>query len=218
MKPRIPDISSSLRGNMIYIPDIIYEASGIRVNGKLIRSLVFSTDIAIIRNINADAVMAVYPFTPQPIINQAIMTASEIPVFCGVGGGLTTGVRSVNLAMHAEFQGASGVVMNAPTSNQVIKMVNEAIDIPIIVTVGSEDTDIDGRIQSGTSILNISGGPRTIDIVSSIREKYPEIPIIATGGPNEFTIEATLEAGANAITYTPPSNSELFAPVMNKYR
>lgn len=218
MKPKIPNISSALRKNMIYVPEIIDKASGIRVNGKLIKSFVFSTDIAIIRNVNADAVMAVYPFTPQPIINQAIMTASEIPVFCGVGGGLTTGKRSVNLAMHAEFQGAFGVVMNAPTSNEVIKMIHETIDIPIVVTVGSEDTDINARLKAGTSILNVSGGPRTIDIVSSIRKNYPEVAIIATGGPNEFTIEATIEAGANAVTYTPPSNSELFAPVMNNYR
>jgi hypothetical protein len=28
----------------------------------------------------------------------------------------------------------------------------------------------------------------------------------------------TIEAGANAITYTPPSNGELFARTMKKYR
>ena len=32
------------------------------------------------------------------------------------------------------------------------------------------------------------------------------------------TILATIEAGANAITYTPPSTQELFHAMMAKYR
>ena len=215
---KAPEVSSYLRSNMIYVPEVIQKATGIRVNGKTIRSLVFSTDVAIIRNINADAVMAVYPFTPQPIITHSLIMAAEIPVFCGVGGGRTTGTRSVNLALDAEFQGALGVVLNAPTSNEVLKTVSETIDIPIILTVGSENTDIEKRLKAGADIINISGGPRTIHIVRNIRKRYPDIPLIATGGPNDDTIEATIEAGANAITFTPPTTSELFSPVMRDYR
>lgn len=48
------------------------------------------------------------------------MMAADIPVFVGVGGGLTQGQRVVNLAMFAEMQGAMGVVVNAPTANEVI--------------------------------------------------------------------------------------------------
>jgi hypothetical protein len=46
----------------------------------------------------------------------------------------------------------------------------------------------------------------------------PQVPIIATGGPTEETIMATIRAGANAITYSPPSNGALFAAIMEKYR
>jgi hypothetical protein len=81
--------------------------------------------VAIIRNNNADAVIAVYPFTPQPVITHAIMQAADVPVFCGVGGGITMGQRVVNLALHAEFQGAIGIVVNAPTSNDIIKNISE---------------------------------------------------------------------------------------------
>ena len=42
--------------------------------------------------------------------------------------------------------------------------------------------------------------------------------IIATGGPTEETILATIAAGANAITYTPPTNGQLFAKDMHRYR
>ena len=68
------------------------------------KSLIFTTDIAIIRNCNADAVLAVYPFTPQQVIMDAIISASSIPVVCGVGGGVTDGIRSVMLAKDAEAQ------------------------------------------------------------------------------------------------------------------
>lgn len=213
-----PEINGILRRHMIRVPKEIDAASGIRILGKLIRSIVFSTDIAIIRNCNANAVIAVYPFTPQPIISQSIITCSDVPVFCGVGGGTTTGPRVVNLAEHAEFQGAAGVVLNAPTPNETIKYLKEYIDIPIIITVVSEKTDIQSRLDSGVSILNVSAAARTPEIVRKIRNDFPDIPIIATGGPTPETIMETIEAGANAITYTPPTNGEIFKALMNKYR
>lgn len=219
MKPReIPKVSSFLRRNMIYVPEVIENATGIRVNGKIIRSLVFSTDVAIIRNINADAVMAVYPFTPQMTITQALMTVADLPVFCGVGGGVTTGKRAVNLALHAEFQGAMGVVVNSPIGSDVIEELAETVDIPIVVSVTSESNDIGSRLKSGAAILNVSAGSKTPDVIRSIRKKYPNVPIIGTGGNTDQNILETIDAGANAITYTPPTISELFTEVMDKYR
>ena len=193
-------------------------ATGIKINEKLIKSLVFTTDIAIIRNMNGDAVIAVYPFTPQPVITQAIMLAADVPVFCGVGGGTTQGPRVVNLAKHAEYQGAMGVVLNSPTKNEVIKEISETIDIPVILTVVSEHTDVKNRIEAGATILNVSGAADTAKIVRKIRESFPYVPIIATGGPTDETIKATIDAGANAITYTPPTNGEIFSELMQKYR
>ena len=64
----IPRISGTLRAKCLQIPEVIWQAKGIVVMGRRIKSVVFSTDIAIIRNCNADAVLAVYPFTPQQII------------------------------------------------------------------------------------------------------------------------------------------------------
>ena len=51
-----------------------------------------------------------------------------------------------------------------------------------------------------------------------VRRQFPQVPIIATGGPTEETIRATIDAGANAITYTPPTSAELFAVSMARYR
>ena len=59
-------------------------------------------------------------------------------------------------------------------------------------------------MKNGTAILNVSAASRTPEVVRKIREKFPEVPIIATGGPTPESIIETIEAGANAITYTPP--------------
>lgn len=203
---------------MIEVPEIINQASGIRIFGKLIKSLVFTTDVAVVRNINADAVIAVYPFTPQPAITHAIISTAEMPVFCGVGGGITGGPRVVSLASDAEFQGAIGVVVNAPTPNTTIEKLHEVVDIPVVATVVTEDTDIKSRLDAGTSILNVSGASKTAAIVRVIRDQFPDIPIIATGGGTEENIARTIEAGANAITYTPPTPAMLFKEIMERYR
>ena len=82
----------------------------------------------------------------------------------------------------------------------------------------SEYEDIKSRIDAGATILNVSGAKATAYIVSKIRSEYPDFPIIATGGPNETTIRNTIEAGANAITFTPPTTSEILNEIMNSYR
>lgn len=207
-----------LRKHMIRLPEAVLKAPGIRIFGRLIRSAVFSTDVAIIRNTNADAVIAVYPFTPLPVITAAVMTAADKPVFCGVGGGITRGDRVIDLALDAEFRGAIGVVVNAPTSNEVILKLSQKIDIPVLVTVVKPDEDFGGRLSAGASILNVSGASKTPEIVKRIKDMYPDAPVIATGGPNDETILQTIEAGADAITYTPPSSAEIFKNIMNGYR
>lgn len=218
MSEFVPEIHGILRRHMVRVPEVISQVSGIKIFGKLIKSVLFTTDVAIIKNCNANAIIAVYPFTPQPVITHAIISASDIPVFCGIGGGTTTGKRVVNLAMDAEFQGAIGVVVNAPTSNDIVKQVVKKIDIPLVVTVVSGKTDIDKRVAAGAAILNVSGAAKTVDIVKRIRDRLPQVPIIATGGPTDESIIRTIEAGANAITYTPPTSAEIFKSLMNKYR
>lgn len=214
----VPSFESRLRKNIITVPEVISQCSGIRVFGQLLKSFLFSTDVAIIRNTNASAIIAVYPFTPQPLINDALILSSDKPIFCGVGGGLTTGSRCIELALHAEFQGALGVVLNKPTPNELIKQLKEKIDIPIVITVVSTMDDIRGRINSGVDIFNVSGAAKTTDIIHKIRDINPDIAILATGGKNEDDILRAIEAGANAISYTPPTTSELFKDIMTNYR
>lgn len=217
-KKQIPCIESRLRHNILEMPKEILRASGIVIYGRRIKSLVFTTDLAIIKNCDADAVFAVYPFTPQQSISDAIIKASYIPVFCGVGGGTTQGIRTVSLAKDAESQGAMGVVLNAPVTNANLMAVAKSVDIPVIITVVDDRTDIGARIDAGASILNVAAAARTPAIVRGIREQYPDVPIIATGGNQPETISETIAAGANAITYTPPSTRDLFKDMMTKYR
>jgi hypothetical protein len=201
----IPNITTELRKDIVKVPEIIDEASGIIIFGKKIKSIIFTTDIAIIRNTNANAVIAVYPFTPHPAITKSIIEAADIPVFSGVGGGLTQGTRASYMSLFAEAQGSIGVVLNV-------------VDIPVVSTVTSKYTLIDEKIEAGVKIINISAGKETADTVRHFRKIYPELPIMATGGPTEESIRETIEAGANAITYTPPSNGKLFSKKMDFYR
>ena len=202
-----PDFNGELRKHLVKVPESIYLCRGMRIFGRRVKSIIFTTDLAIIRNSNADAVLAVYPFTPQPVITHSLMLAADTPVFCGVGGGTTTGQRVVELSKHAEFQGAMGVVVNSPTENETIRAI-----------VVDENTDIEARLAAGVSILNVSAAARTPQVVAHIREQYPDVAILATGGPDDKSIRDTIEAGANSITWTPPSAANLFKGLMTKYR
>ena len=217
-QPHIPSVMSDLRQDIVQMPEVIKECSGIRIYGRRIRSILFTTDVSIIANHNADAILAVYPFTPIPAIIKSIMIVASVPVLAGVGGGLTTGVRSANMSLLSESEGAYAVVVNGPTTVETIKEINKVIDIPIIYTVVSDKSDIKSRIEAGIDILNVSCGIETPKVVEKIRKEYPDFPIMATGGPTEESIRQVIAAGANAITYTAPSNGELFKGKMEKYR
>lgn len=216
MTIKIPEVSSPSRQKIVKLPEIMKSVSGINVLGQTIKTLIFTTDVVIIRNNNADAIMAVYPFTPQPVITQAISAVADKPVLMGIGGGATQGKRVINLALHAEFQGALAVVLNGLVEDNVLKAVDRTIDIPIVVTVFN--SNVESRLENGADILNVSAGPDTPRVVEEIRQKLPDVPIIATGGPTEETIAVTISKGANAVSYTPPTTGELFKLTMDNYR
>ena len=91
--------------------------------------------------------------------------------------------------------------MNAPMRNQTVETMKKVVDIPIIATVTSENYDIAARLAAGASVLNVSAAERTAGVVRT-----------------EESILRTIEAGANAISYTPPSTKELFRVIMTGYR
>ena len=85
------------------------------VNGRRIKSLVFTTDLAIIRNCDADAVFAVYPFTPQSAISHALINGSYIPVFCGCGGNTEESIQATIAA------GANAITFTPPSTAELFK-------------------------------------------------------------------------------------------------
>ena len=67
------------------VPEIITQrCGGITVKGHTLKSFAYTTDAVIIRNTNANAILAVYPFTGEPVITQALLTVAQMPLFVGV--------------------------------------------------------------------------------------------------------------------------------------
>lgn len=214
----IAPIEGRLSSDAARIPAAMARSSGITIKGRTIRSFAYSTDVVIVRNTNADAILAVYPFTGEPIITEALMKVAQAPLFVGVGGGTTTGQRVIELAMMAEMQGVGGVVLNSPAPVETISAVINVVDIPVIATVTSFDETTAEKIEAGAAIVNVAAGSNTANVVSQIRSHYPLVPILASGGRTETTILETITAGANALTWTPPSSQDLQAQMMENYR
>lgn len=82
----------------------------------------------------------------------------------------------------------------------------------------SEDEDIQGRIDAGVSILNISAASRTPQVVRSIRERFPDIPIIATGASDGGEHNRHRRSGSERDNLDSPSNGDVFKDIMDKYR
>ena len=216
--PVPPPIEGRLSSQAVRVPVEATRCTGITVHGHHIKTLAFSTDVAVVHNTNADAIMAVYPFTGHPMITQAIMSVAKAPVFVGVGGGTTTGQRVLELAMFAEMQGVVGVVLNAPSPAETVERVAATVDVPVVATIVEWNDESREKVRVGARIVNVAAGKNTPVVVAQIREEYPDFPVIATGGQSSESICATIAAGANAISWTPPSSQMLQGSMMERYR
>lgn len=213
-----PDYRSQFRAELVHVPDSIRRSSGIIINSRRYKSFLFTSDVATIMYSDADAILAVYPYSPHPTIINALSSVSPVPLAAGVGGGVTQGKRSAQIAAYADASGCLAVVLNAAVDPETVRMVKENVDIPVIYTVIAKHQVIKEHIEAGADILNISGGKETAEMTRLFRERYPHIPIIATGGKTDEQILQTINAGANAISYTPKTTQQVFQENMEKYR
>lgn len=222
----IPNIDSTLRSrdSIISMPKVISKASGFMIKGRRIKSILYSNDVTVISNTNADAILNVYPFTADMAILESILNVARMPVLAGIGGGLTSGIRCATNGMTADQKGASAVVLNGPVDEKTIKLVDSYIDVPIIYTVLDYERDLVALHKMGVDIFNVAGGKDTAKLVKHVKsffpvDEYPDVAIIASGGKNEESILETIEAGANAITVTGYGLAEeLFHKKMQHYR
>lgn len=201
-------------------PDIIKEqCKGLLIGNKKVKSFLFSTDMALIENNDADAILAVYPFAPSPKIIKALIDFSGKPVICGVGGGTTQGKKSLEMAIYAEQAGAAGIIVNIPFQNKDLKKIREKISISIAASVASCDYHfLRSRIEAGVDIFHVTAGIHTNKILEEITLKFPGFPVMATGGKTLSSIEEAVITGSMAVVLSPPSNKELFKNIMDKYR
>ncbi|WEV47264.1 dioxygenase [Bifidobacterium sp. ESL0690] len=216
--PEALPIENPLSSADARVPVEIEQSSGLLLQGRRLRSFAYTTDAAVIHNTNADAILAVYPFTGQPVINQAVLSVAQAPVFVGVGGGTTTGTRVLELAVFAEMQGVAGVVLNAPSEVEIVREVAMTVHVPVMATVVQWDDMVQRKIEAGAKIINVAAGKNTAEVVAHIKDRYPEIPVVASSGGSAESIRETIEAGANALSWTPPSAAQLQKQMMERYR
>ena len=197
---------------------ITKSCKGLELKGNKIKTILYSTDLALIENNDADALLAVYPFPPSIQIIKTLIAFSNRPVICGIGGGMTQGDYAIEIAIQAQKYGAAAVIVNQPFKNEDITRLKQQLSIPIISSVSTLNFDFDQRIQAGVSCFNITGGSNTVAIVEHIQRHYPNFPIISTGGKTFDSLYNIVDKKISAVILTPPSNAELFRSIMDNYR
>lgn len=207
-----------LSANKFHIPRSIEYSPGLLLGEKRIKSVLLSTDLSFIQNLSADAIMIVNPFDKSNELDRVIIDFARRPVICDIGGGLLGEERSIRLATGALEAGASAVVLTKPTPPEIVARIRDEIDAPLVYTVMFDGEDIKALYQAGVDIFNISTGEFTPETVENVRELVPNSVIMANGGPHDSTIKATVEMGAEAIVFNPPTATEVLRSIFDEYR
>ncbi|HBQ59987.1 MAG TPA: hypothetical protein DD671_10280, partial [Balneolaceae bacterium] len=124
-----------LSANKFQIPEVIAESPGIQIGNTLVHSVLLSTDLAYIQNLDSDAIMTVNPFDKSTELDKVIIDFVPEPVLCDVGGGLLREQKTIELAKGAIGAGAAGVVITKPTAPEIIQNIRAEFDGLIIYTV-----------------------------------------------------------------------------------
>lgn len=207
-----------LSANKFQIPNIIEESPGIMLGEDWVKSVLLSTDLSFIQNLSADAVMIVNPFDKSNELDRVIIEFAHKPVICDIGGGLLREERSVRLATGAFEAGASAIVLTKPTPPEIVARIRDEIDGPLVYTVMFDAEDITALHQAGVDIFNISTGELTVETVATVRGLVPDSVIMANGGPHDSTINETINVGAEAIVFSPPTATEMLRSIFDDYR
>lgn len=207
-----------LSANKYTLPTAIHESKGLKINGQLIKSVLLSTDLSYIQNLDTDAIMTVNPFRKSTDLDRVIIEFTHKPVFSDIGGGLLNEKKMLKLAEGACKAGATGIVITKPTSPGIIYRVASKVDVPVIYTVMLDSEAFSELADAGIDIFNVSTGEMTAETVQTIREKIPDATIMANGGPHESTIKHTIKSGADAIVVNPPTATEILRTVFDGYR
>ena len=113
------------------VPDEIEEATRFSLFGRRIRSMLYSTDVAVIRNANADAVFAVYPFTAPAGHHPGAPHGRRVPRVRGrrrrhdAGQALRPARRGP-----PRCRARRGVIVNSPASAEMVSQIVGIVDIP----------------------------------------------------------------------------------------
>lgn len=207
-----------LSASKFAIPEAIQQSSGLEINGKLIKSILLSTDLSFIQNLDTDAVMTVNPFEKSNKLDEVIIEFTQKPVFCDISGGLLQENEMLELAVGAFEVGAAGVVITKPSSPDTIYRIKKEIEGPLIYTIMFDSEPYKELAEAGVDIFNVSTGEITSETVQSLKDEIPEATIIANGGPHESTIKHTIKSGVDAIVVNPPTATEILRKVFDGYR
>lgn len=207
-----------LSASKFELPEAIDECGGIQVGSNTIRSVLMSTDLSFINSIEADSVMAVHPFEKSEKMDRVIINFSQNPVFCDIGGGLLNQNKSISVARNSLGAGAAGVILSRPTPAEVVANIRSEINGLLIYTIMYDGEPVEDLSGAGVDIFSVSTGKFTAESVNNIKERIPNIPIMASGGPYNSTIRETIRAGADAIVYIPPTATEMMRSVFDGFR
>ena len=154
-------IDGRLRKAALRMPDEIEEASGFTLFGRRIKSLIYTTDVAVIRNSNADAVFAVYPFTPQPAIATVVRCDDDA---------------------HAKVRAGAKILNIAAGKNtpQVLRELREHYpNLPLIAPGGKTPESIRETIAAGANAI-IWTPPSAQQLQTDMMQRYRKMKEDAT--------------------------------------
>ncbi len=158
--------------SVLAVPEVMRTAPGIAIQGRKIRSLVFSTDLAVICHCDADAVLAVYPFTCQ-VVNTSIPVESISALVEKVAVPVCVTACAADDVVHRQIAAGASIVnvaAGARTPQVVEALRQEYPDLPIIATGGPTDDAIRATIAAGADAVSWTP-PAIADLEREVMEK-----------------------------------------------
>lgn len=184
-------------------PHLCSLPQGIELNGRLIRSILVTSNLYEMIKTDADAIWTDFHIFPGKPHILKILSSVKKPVIVRIANRWSTTATLTETLKVLADNGTAGLYVdtNCPTPKLLTICTNSSI--PVLAGSSPELSVIAPKFDAGISAVCVAGKTISLGQINSIREKYPRLPVIACCHRSVQVINHSIHSGAGAVAFKP---------------
>ncbi|HCE57576.1 MAG TPA: hypothetical protein DER09_07120 [Prolixibacteraceae bacterium] len=184
-------------------PKLLSSPEGFKLNGKLVRTVLFSCDEYEISKTDADAILSHFYFIPGNEKLKRILSIPEKPAIISIDYAFITTSGVLSLAKKLESFGAAGLYAGRKFPVDMLNKICSECTLPVFAASDADIGEITSKINAGAYALCISGKDISTELIRLLHQSFPGNPVLAMCNKSEKQMQNSVISGIDAVIFQP---------------